>query len=234
MWLLPRVSQPVQVQILSRVESFTADEAFEWPFPRVAPHVPFQALRAGEAALTHRAPERLLSGVGTSVPTKLRGLEEAHLTARAAVRLIWLLFVGLFVSFAVTRFSEPLPTDGAGERLLTSVHSLMADQFVKFTERLRAVRALMRHLRFLRVRAFMPLQLRRPVEHFSTVRTGMLVGPVVAVLVSDQLFLLSEALLTILTLVERLGLPGMDRFVPFQLGRSVKHLTTGGARVTLV
>lgn len=116
--------------------------------------------------------------------------------------------------FAVTRLGESFSAHRASERLLPRVHSLMTDEFVKFTERLHAVGTLMRHLRFLCVCVFVPLQLRRPVEHLSTVGTGVLVSPTVAILVSDQLLQLCKTLLAMLTLVKTLRLPRVYGFMP--------------------
>lgn len=207
MWFLSRVDQPVSIQILAGVKSFPADNAFVRPLPRVAPHVSFKPLRAGEAAIAQGAFERLLPCVRADVSAELRGLEEAHPAIRAAVRLLRLLLVGLFVGFAVARLGESLPADRADEGPLPGVHSLMTDELVVFTECLHAERTLVRLLWFLRVCPLVPLQLERPVKDLPTVGTGVHVGPAVVVLVSDQLLLLREALLAMLTLIQNLGLP---------------------------
>lgn len=62
----------------------------------------------------------------------------------------------------------------------------------------------------------------------------MLASSTVAILMSDQLLLLRETLIALLTLISGLRLPCVYRFMPLKLRWSVKYLATDGARVTLV
>lgn len=88
---------------------------------------------------------------------QLRGLEETHPAVGTAVRFLWLLLVRLFVLSAMARLREAFPTDGAREGLLSGVHPFVTNKFVQFAEGFLAVRALVRHLGLLRVRALVPL-----------------------------------------------------------------------------
>lgn len=92
----------------------------------------------------------------------------------------------------------------------------------------------MRHLWFFRVCASMSFQFGRSVKQFPTIRTRMDVGSVMAILMADQLFFLSETLITMLTLVKHFRLLGVYRFVSLQLRRPVECLATNSARVILV
>lgn len=109
------------------------------------------------------------------VTPELRGLEETHAAVCALVGFLGLLLVRLLVCLAVSRVREALAAHRAGERLLARVHPLVSNEFVVFAERLHAIRTRVRDFGFLGVRAYVPLQLGRPVENLSAVRTGVLV-----------------------------------------------------------
>lgn len=71
MRFLSRVGQAVNIQILTGIKSFAADDAYVRSFPRVAPHVSFKSFGAGKAALAQGASERFLSRVGAEVAAEL-------------------------------------------------------------------------------------------------------------------------------------------------------------------
>lgn len=52
--------------------------------------------------------------------------------------------------------------------------------------------------------------------------------------VSGHLLLCHKTLVTLLTVINNLGLPGVHRFMPLQLRRTVKDFAADAARVTLV